>query len=97
MPAIRGVDSRGPREAVLRGDQTTTEVPSDRWNVEDHHDPEPGVPGPVRYPAGARGPGRDIAGFDPLGAPRLSLETGVSDPLSHFRVGATMLAVTASS
>ncbi|VBA50366.1 Mycocerosic acid synthase-like polyketide synthase [Mycobacterium pseudokansasii] len=41
-----GVDS--PRklwEALLRGDDTVTEVPADRWDADEYYDPEPGVPG----------------------------------------------------
>jgi hypothetical protein len=72
MPAIRGC--RLPREAVLRGDDTITQVPPDRWNVEDHYDPEPGVPGRSISRRGAVLD--DIAGFDP--EHRLLLETGYS-------------------
>ncbi|OYV23662.1 MAG: hypothetical protein B7W97_02505, partial [Mycobacterium sp. 20-66-4] len=32
-------------EALLRGDDLVTEVPADRWDVDDYYDPEPGVPG----------------------------------------------------
>jgi len=32
-------------EALLRGDDLVTEVPSDRWDVDEYYDPEPGVPG----------------------------------------------------
>ena len=32
-------------EALLRGDDLVTEVPGDRWDVDDYYDPEPGVPG----------------------------------------------------
>lgn len=41
-----GVDS--PKklwEALLRGDDTVTEVPADRWDADEYYDPEPGVPG----------------------------------------------------
>ncbi|MCV7028980.1 sulfolipid-1 biosynthesis phthioceranic/hydroxyphthioceranic acid synthase [Mycobacterium sherrisii] len=30
--------------ALLRGDDLVTEIPPDRWDVEDHYDPERGVP-----------------------------------------------------
>ena len=32
-------------EALLRGDDLVTEIPADRWDVDDYYDPEPGVPG----------------------------------------------------
>ncbi len=32
-------------EALLRGDDLVTEVPADRWDVDEYYDPEPGVPG----------------------------------------------------
>lgn len=32
-------------EALLRGDDLVTEVPQDRWDVDEYYDPEPGVPG----------------------------------------------------
>jgi polyketide synthase 5 len=32
-------------EALLRGDDFVTEVPRDRWDVDEYYDPEPGVPG----------------------------------------------------
>ena len=32
-------------DALLRGDDLITEVPSDRWSIDDHYDPEPGTPG----------------------------------------------------
>src|SRR3954464_2581296 len=32
-------------EALLRGDDLITEIPPDRWDVDEHYDPEPGVPG----------------------------------------------------
>jgi polyketide synthase 5 len=41
-----GIDS--PRklwEALLRGDDLITEVPADRWDVEEYFDPQRGVPG----------------------------------------------------
>ena len=70
-----GVDSpEALWEAVLRGDDTITQVPPDRWNVEDHYDPEPGVPGRSISRRGAVLD--DIAGFDP--EHRLLLETGYS-------------------
>jgi len=43
--------SRGHRlpdllwEALLRGDDFVTEVPPDRWDIDEYYDPEPGVPG----------------------------------------------------
>ncbi|MCV7379881.1 polyketide synthase [Mycobacterium alsense] len=32
-------------QALLRGDDLVTEIPADRWDIEDHYDPERGVPG----------------------------------------------------
>ena len=32
-------------QALLRGDDLVTEVPSDRWDGDEYYDPEPGVPG----------------------------------------------------
>ena len=32
-------------EALLRGDDLITEIPADRWDVNEHYDPQPGVPG----------------------------------------------------
>ena len=70
-----GVDS--PEElwgAVLRGDDMVTEVPADRWDVDEHYDPKPGVPG--RSVSRWGGFLDDIADFDP--EHRLLLETGYS-------------------
>ena len=70
-----GIDSpEALWDAVLRGDDLVTEVPPDRWDVEDHYDPEPGVPGRSISKWGAVLD--DIAGFDP--EHRLLLETGYS-------------------
>jgi hypothetical protein len=75
MPAIRGCRlPRGPvggGAARRRHDHPGT---PDRWNVEDHYDPEPGVPGRSISRRGAVLD--DIAGFDP--EHRLLLETGYS-------------------
>ncbi|WP_172831227.1 type I polyketide synthase, partial [Mycobacterium asiaticum] len=32
-------------EALLRGEDFVTEVPADRWDIDEYYDPEPGVPG----------------------------------------------------
>lgn len=32
-------------EALLRGDDLVTEIPADRWDIDEYYDPEPGVPG----------------------------------------------------
>src|SRR5258708_7665503 len=32
-------------EALLRGDDLVTEIPPDRWNIDDYYDPEPGLEG----------------------------------------------------
>ncbi|MDI3315013.1 MAG: sulfolipid-1 biosynthesis phthioceranic/hydroxyphthioceranic acid synthase [Mycobacterium sp.] len=49
-------------EALLRGDDLVTEVPPDRWDVEDYYDPEPRVPGRSVPRWGAFLD--DVAGFD---------------------------------
>jgi polyketide synthase 5 len=49
-------------EALLRGDDLVTEVPPDRWDVDEHYDPEPGVPGRSVSKWGAFLD--DVAGFD---------------------------------
>ena len=41
-----GIDTPGKLwEALLRGDDLVTEVPADRWDVDEFYDPEPGVAG----------------------------------------------------
>jgi mycocerosic acid synthase len=49
-------------QALLRGDDLVTEIPADRWDVEDHYDPERGVPG--RSVSRWGGFIDDIGGFD---------------------------------
>jgi acyl transferase domain-containing protein/acyl carrier protein len=49
-------------EALLRGDDLITEVPSDRWDADEYYDPQPGVPG--RSVTKWGGFLDDIAGFD---------------------------------
>ena len=49
-------------EALLRGDDLVTEVPADRWDVDEYYDPEPGVPGRSVSRWGAFID--DVAGFD---------------------------------
>ena len=49
-------------EALLRGDDLVTEFPSDRWDVDEYYDPEPGVPG--RSVSKWGGLLDDVAGFD---------------------------------
>ena len=49
-------------QALLRGDDLVTEIPADRWVVEDHYDPERGVPG--RSVSRWGGFIDDIGGFD---------------------------------
>src|SRR6516165_2762070 len=49
-------------EALLRGDDLVTEVPPDRWDVDEYYDPEPGVPGRTTCKWGAFLD--DVAGFD---------------------------------
>lgn len=57
-------------EALERGDNLVTEIPADRWDVDEFYDPEPGVPGKsvTRY----GGFLDDIWGFD---APFFGLRT----------------------
>src|SRR4051794_10995339 len=49
-------------EALLRGDDLVTEIPPDRWDVDEYYDPEPGVPG--RSVSKWGGLLDDVAGFD---------------------------------
>jgi polyketide synthase 5 len=49
-------------EALLRGDDLITEIPRDRWDVDDHYDPEPGLQGRSVSKWGAFLD--DVAGFD---------------------------------
>lgn len=49
-------------EALIRGDDLVTEVPSDRWDADEYYDPEPGVPGRSVSKWGAFLD--DVAGFD---------------------------------
>jgi len=58
-----GIDSPAALwESLLRGDDTVTKVPLDRWDAEEYYDPEPGVPGRSVSKWGAFID--DIAGFD---------------------------------
>src|ERR1700710_3045268 len=50
-------------DALVRGDDLITEVPPDRWSIDDHYDPEPGIPGRSVSKWGAFLD--DVAGFDP--------------------------------
>jgi acyl transferase domain-containing protein len=50
-------------EALLRGDDLVTEIPSDRWDADEYYDPQPGVPGRSVCKWGAFLD--DVAGFDP--------------------------------
>ena len=50
-------------EALLRGDDLITEVPADRWDVDEYYDPEPGVPGRSVCKWGSFV--SDVADFDP--------------------------------
>ncbi|OJZ69086.1 polyketide synthase [Mycobacterium paraffinicum] len=49
-------------EALLRGDDLVTEIPPDRWDVDEFYDPQPGVPGRSVCKWGAFLD--DVAGFD---------------------------------
>jgi len=49
-------------ESLLRGDDLITEIPPDRWDLDGHYDPEPGVPG--RSVSRWGGFVDDVAGFD---------------------------------
>nr|MDT0522783.1 beta-ketoacyl synthase N-terminal-like domain-containing protein [Streptomyces sp. DSM 41633] len=57
-------------EALERGDNLVTEIPADRWDVDEFYDPEPGVPGKSVTRHG--GFLDDIWGFD---APFVGLRT----------------------
>jgi acyl transferase domain-containing protein len=58
-----GVDSPEQLwEALLRGEDYVTKVPSDRWDADEYYDPEPGVPGRSVSKWGAFL--EDVAGFD---------------------------------
>ncbi|MFC7671602.1 sulfolipid-1 biosynthesis phthioceranic/hydroxyphthioceranic acid synthase [Mycolicibacterium sp. GCM10028919] len=58
-----GIDSPAALwEALLRGQDTVTKVPLDRWDAEEYYDPEPGVPGRSVSKWGAFID--DVAGFD---------------------------------
>lgn len=48
--------------ALLRGDDLVTEIPADRWDIEDHYDPERGVQG--RSVSRWGGFIDDVGGFD---------------------------------
>ncbi|KAA1250588.1 type I polyketide synthase [Mycobacterium simiae] len=50
-------------EALLAGDDLITEIPSDRWDADEHYDPEQGAPG--RSVSRWGGFLEDVAGFDP--------------------------------
>jgi Beta-ketoacyl synthase, N-terminal domain len=67
-------------EAVLLGDDLITEIPADRWDADEHWDPERGVPGRSESRWGAVLD--DIPGFDP--EHRLTLETGYSNRFPSF-------------
>ena len=49
-------------DALLRGDDRVTEVPRERWNIDEFYDPQPGVPGRTTSRWGAFLD--DVAGFD---------------------------------
>ncbi|MDG5481777.1 sulfolipid-1 biosynthesis phthioceranic/hydroxyphthioceranic acid synthase [Mycolicibacterium gadium] len=49
-------------DALLRGEDFITEIPSERWDADDYYDPEPGVPGRSVSKWGAFLD--DVAGFD---------------------------------
>ena len=49
-------------DALLAGDDMVTEVPLDRWAIDDFYDPEPGAPGRTASKWGAFLD--DVAGFD---------------------------------
>ncbi len=49
-------------DALLRGDDRVTEVPRERWDIDEFYDPQPGVPGRTASRWGAFLD--DVAGFD---------------------------------
>ncbi|MCV7171513.1 type I polyketide synthase [Mycobacterium manitobense] len=65
-------------EALLRGDDLVTEIPSDRWDADDFYDPEPGVPGRSVSKWGAFLD--NVAGFDSEFFGMGEREATVSDP-----------------
>ncbi|MDT5139146.1 MAG: polyketide synthase 5, partial [Mycobacterium sp.] len=50
-------------EALLRGEDLVTEVPPERWDIDEYYDPEPGVPGRSHCKWGAFM--ENIGDFDP--------------------------------
>ncbi|MFV0494110.1 beta-ketoacyl synthase N-terminal-like domain-containing protein, partial [Mycobacterium sp.] len=50
-------------DALLRGEDLVTEVPPDRWDIDEYYDPEPGVPGRSHCKWGAFMD--DLGDFDP--------------------------------
>lgn len=52
-------------EALLRGDDLVTEIPADRWDIDEYYDPEPGVPGRTDCKWGPRGQGFSWGWFIP--------------------------------
>jgi polyketide synthase 5 len=50
-------------DALLRGEDLITEIPTDRWDADEYYDPEPGVPG--RSVSRWGGFLADVADFDP--------------------------------
>ncbi|MDT5174402.1 MAG: polyketide synthase 5, partial [Mycobacterium sp.] len=50
-------------EALLRGEDLVTEVPLERWDIDEYYDPEPGVPGRSHCKWGAFM--ENIGDFDP--------------------------------
>ena len=58
-----GIDSPDKLwQSLVRGDNLVSEIPADRWDVDDYYDPEPGVPG--RTVSRWGGFLDDVAGFD---------------------------------
>ena len=49
-------------DALLRGEDLITDIPADRWSLDEHYDPQPGVPG--RSVSRWGGFVDDVAGFD---------------------------------
>ncbi|KUI02474.1 type I polyketide synthase [Mycobacterium sp. IS-3022] len=74
-------------EALLRGDDLVTEIPSDRWDADDYYDPEPGVPGRSVSKWGAFID--DVTGFDSEFFGVNEREATATDPQHRFLLEAS--------
>ena len=75
-----GIDSPDQLwEALLRGEDLVTEVPPERWDIDEYYDPEPGVPGRSDSQVG-RFPGRTSATSIPSSSASREREATAMDP-----------------